>query len=809
MGSRSKIVGINREEAESASDAEEKAIALGSEEDNAEELLLSSHEPAEEEYYPEEFEPASKRDWKTTAAASAIILVFALWTGFFLWINQDVFSQPANGGQAISLIGDWALPAAFLGVLWLLLMRNSRSEALRFADAGEKLRAESEALETRMRTVNEEIALAREFLAQNAQDLESVGRQSAENLTAAAEQLASALADSDEKAKRLEEVSNAATSNLEQLRKHLPVVTSAAKDVTNQIGGAGNSAQVQVKSLINALRKMNEAGEVARESIDGLEEDAVRAADHISEKIGASSKLFSENMNAADTAADGLQEKFTEITATSNRAVEDATERLSALFEQSSTEFADKMRSIAEEFEQNNERIRTAFTQSADEVNALLEQSGGKLTSQLSEMTEAVENIRGTVDAQDDRVDGLVSRISSLIEESMAQIEQLDSNATDKTATLAFAIESLVHSTRELDESIGQTNGSAASLVETSEKILADFSNAKTEIEDILPAAIQRLDDNFSSGFENLEKAHAMAGEIDTHSDNLLARLTTIDDLIARQQDALATLMVSGDEQLTSYSEQAQALSESLASTQSLVEETARQTDEKLVTSLKELKVTTEETAKQSKQLIDEQLDGVATKLSSQNRDLLAKAVDDQLGVLNTHMQDVIGKQLDLSEEATKKLSGQLAQIDEMTANLEARLQDTHDGFGGLDHEGFARRMALLTESLNSTAIDVAKILSNEVTDTAWSAYLKGDRGVFTRRAVRLLDSGEARAIAEHYDTDPEFAEHVNRYIHDFEAMMRVLLSTRDGNAIGVTLLSSDVGKLYVALAQAIERLRN
>ena len=74
---------------------------------------------------------------------------------------------------------------------------------------------------------------------------------------------------------------------------------------------------------------------------------------------------------------------------------------------------------------------------------------------------------------------------------------------------------------------------------------------------------------------------------------------------------------------------------------------------------------------------------------------------------------------------------------------------------------------------------------------------------------MRLLDSGKAKIIAAHYDDDTKFRDHVNRYIHDFEAMMRVLLSTRDGNAIGVTLLSSDVGKLYVALAQAIERLRN
>jgi hypothetical protein len=144
-----------------------------------------------------------------------------------------------------------------------------------------------------------------------------------------------------------------------------------------------------------------------------------------------------------------------------------------------------------------------------------------------------------------------------------------------------------------------------------------------------------------------------------------------------------------------------------------------------------------------------------------------------------------------------------------MVGNLEQRIAQAHGSFAGIDDEGFTRRMALLTESLNSAAIDVAKILSNDVTDTSWAAYLKGDRGVFTRRAVRLLDSGEVKAVGAHYDDDAEFRENVNRYIHDFEAMMRVLLSTRDGNAIGVTILSSDVGKLYVALAQAIERLRS
>jgi len=38
--------------------------------------------------------------------------------------------------------------------------------------------------------------------------------------------------------------------------------------------------------------------------------------------------------------------------------------------------------------------------------------------------------------------------------------------------------------------------------------------------------------------------------------------------------------------------------------------------------------------------------------------------------------------------------------------------------------------------------------------------------------------------------------------------MLRTILAQPDASPLGVTLLSSDMGKLYVALAQAIERLR-
>lgn len=162
-----------------------------------------------------------------------------------------------------------------------------------------------------------------------------------------------------------------------------------------------------------------------------------------------------------------------------------------------------------------------------------------------------------------------------------------------------------------------------------------------------------------------------------------------------------------------------------------------------------------------------------------------------------------------VSREAAAHLRDQLARVNELTSNLEHRVAQARERAEEQVNNEFARRMALITESLNSAAIDIASAMSQEISDPAWAAYLRGDRGIFTRRAVRLLDGQQSREVLSLYDGDAAFREYVNRYIHDFEAMLRSMLSTRDGNALGVTMLSSDMGKLYVALAQAIERLRD
>ncbi|NJM51303.1 MAG: hypothetical protein HC843_10910 [Sphingomonadales bacterium] len=838
MTARSKIVGIDRqssERVESEKESSASAIAFGKETE-ADTALLESSEMDESAQYEADYEAdyaPQTGQWKNYIAPVSLILLFAAWTLFFAWVNQ-IELLAVTPAKAAALISNWALPACLIGIAWLLILRSSRSESRRFTDAALKLRNESDALEKRMRTVNEEITMAREFLSQNALELESVGRRAAANLMEASGKLGEALHDSDAKAKTLELVSNAATNNLEQLRKHLPVVTSAAKDVTNQIGNAGNSAQMQVRTLITAIEHMSVAGQEARDNIDGMETRAEEAA-------GKLARIIDENrdkLNQSIDQASGQTQQMAAMMATSNadisHTLDAAIARMSASAEQSSGHIASVVdgrakdmvqtlnataQNLSVQLESNNtELIHKLKEACADvalriegcngEVDQFVERNIAKLTQQTEMLRTSLDDMAAQSSGEDIRIQKMVERLTQNLDQRAEQLALIDEAATDRSVKLAFSLEALVESTQQLNHELKGSEGKADDLVERSERLLLALDTANRELEENLPAALIRADDHIANSLKRLEETLQKAALLDAHNDNMLAKLATIGHLLTTQQENVDALMSGSDIQFSERKQQAETLAATLHDTRAIMSEIMNASNENFGETLDRLKDEARKAADESRQALESEMFGVTKRLSQDSAAALKSAIDGQVTSLSDIVTQSLQSSIAQSSAATAKLSQQLAQIDDMTGNLERRLSEAKHGFDGIDDDSFARQMALLTESLNSTAIDVAKILSNEVTDTSWAAYLKGDRGVFTRRAVKLLSAGEVKTILAHYDDEPEFRAHVNRYIHDFEAMMRVLLSTRDGNAIGVTLLSSDVGKLYVALAQAIERLR-
>jgi chromosome segregation ATPase len=788
------------------------------------------------------------------------------WTGFFGWIHQREILAGASPAQWADWVVDWAVPVLLVVALWLLAMRNSRREAARFGEAAQTLAQESALLERRLATVNRELSLARDFIAAQSRDLESLGRVASERLSQHANRLQGLIHDNGAQVEAIGRVSTTALENMDRLRDDLPVISNSARDVASQIGHAGGVAKEQLEELVSGFNRLNEFGEASGRqvvSLRGKVDDALtafgaqaaqleqittsrfaelaeRSAAFRAELDGREVETFAAIRRRADALRDELESRRHELETAEGAAIEALQARLAQL--------RDEGIRLAE-------TLRTGENQASEAWSAAvfrLEERMVEAIRRVSEVDQhAMENAQARLLALRDeaqRVD------ETIIERSDAFQEQLDRRNAEAAEREAAELASLEQRLAAFDAQIVERQqehlAHVSGLAERGDALGQRLAALGADM-DRLAAQGRQTQDGLAESAAGLAARLAESRALIDESGGKVARLT--DDSVrllelirssAQHTSAdLPEALSQAERRLAAFEQQATALRDVIAQTGErgavLAEhvERARHNGTATLEQLSELEGRLAELAGRSEALAAQardELAGAIAALEQGSANVLAnmqgqqaeaiRALADRIGsessaaideALRAHASRAIAELEAAAEQASEagreaalQLRDQLSVVNELAGNLERRVAHARQRAEEQVDNDFARRMALITESLNSSAIDISKAFSTEVTDTAWASYLRGDRGIFTRRAVRLLDHGDARAVAEIYEADGDFRETVNRYIHDFEAMLRSVLSTRDGHSLAVTLLSSDMGKLYVALAQAIERLR-
>lgn len=162
----------------------------------------------------------------------------------------------------------------------------------------------------------------------------------------------------------------------------------------------------------------------------------------------------------------------------------------------------------------------------------------------------------------------------------------------------------------------------------------------------------------------------------------------------------------------------------------------------------------------------------------------------------------------DAAQAAVDRITQRLLALTGTIATVESRLAEAEDAQASRLRDDIASRSATLLASLDAAAIDITTLLASDVDEAAWRRWLDGERGLFLRRAVRLVDARTARAIAGQMQGDAAFREAATRFIGEFEALIARVLPDREGRNLALALLSSDPGKLYIALSQGSDRLQ-
>ncbi|GGB66384.1 coiled-coil domain-containing protein [Blastomonas aquatica] len=730
--------------------------------------------------------PESATRWTIAAA-----LVAAAWTGVFVWASIPQWQAGVTPALAVQAISQWAVPVVAILALYLIVQRNSVAEARRFAKVAGSLRAESVALETRLGAINSELSLAREFLANQSLELESLGRVSSDRLRGFADELRTMIEASDTGMRAIGEVSEAASNNMDKLRNHLPVIANSAKDVTNQIGNAGRTAQSQVESMIAAFEKLNAFGQAASTQIGTLVHDSDAATVRLATSVETSGLALANSVAQASQQMDQAIETVASRLANTRGNLDRATETQAEALEATLAQLRTSVDAMASEMAQRAATSRSDMRAAADDLGLTL----GALATSTGESEETVRRMISAADAQ--------------ISQAESRLQTLDRESADALARLAFTLSALDSNAIALTERLASGSGHADIFDAKSERLRGLLGSIEQQVSQSIPGALAALDQTTEASQGKVSDLHGAVSEVDGQMVRLGSILGNFEERIAGQTVEVGKLAQISEAGWRERTEDIGALIAAMQAAREEIDHINANSAVRLVETMRDVQREAHAAADEARRAMDRAITGATRKLGEDSGAALEKVLRGKAEELVGKLESAISRAVGATSDATLHLKDQLTRVDDLASHLERRVADARELAEERTDNDFARRLALLTESLNSAAIDVDKILSTEVSDTAWSAYLRGDRGVFTRRAVRLIDNGEAKDIAAAYENDPEFFELVNRYIHDFEAMLRTVLSTRDGGVMGVTLLSSETGKLYVALAQAIERLRD
>ena len=732
-------------------------------------------EPADE-FASLEGEGNFRRHWVLPTIA---LVVVAIWLGAMLWLSRDVLGTTMAPVALVEFIAALCVPPALIGIVWLLALRSSAAEARRFGATSRAMRAEAASLERTIAVLAHQLDANRAQLAEQTNTLMAMGDGAAQQLGTIRTEMAEEVAAADAQTRALTAAVTTAQSNLGVLLASLPRAHAETGDMAKTLEITGLSASEHAAALDAQLSALAERG---------------READTVA---GGAAQKLAAHITRMEATSETAGARLEQVTGEMSSAVDALLGRTASAVDEARKGIAAQGEAMLAMLEANQSALDRA---SRDSVEAL----GGRITA----IEMVIDRIAARLDEQRRSSDAIVTAIDHNIVNIETRIESMHSRGIERTQTLAASISALGGSADAMTEALKTGDDTAKTVIRTAEDLLTSLDAAAREIDETLPGALTRLDERIAESKGVVAGAKPELLALVTAAESTHDAIEAIAQVVQGQRQTLDQLSGMLLETLNTGRDKAAALGGMVDETIGRTQEFAETAAPRLIEALIRVRDTASAAADRARETLATVIPEAARSLEDASAKAMKRAAE---GTVERQVAAIAhaGEQaVEAATRASERLSVQMTTISETTGMIEARIDEAREERETADSNSLSRRVSLLIESLNSASIDITKTFSHEVSDSAWAAYLKGDRGVFTRRAVRLLDGTEAREIARLYDEDADFREQLNRYIHDFESMLRAILSQREGSTLGVTLISSDMGKLYVALAQAIERLR-
>lgn len=546
----------------------------------------------------------------------------------------------------------------------------------------------------------------------------------------------------------------------------LPMLARTIAEVDSTLRSVSTDSAAQLRAVEATLASVQSRSAKAAADADAAIAEMTALLAKIDEASARNTSALSKRAYALDAAVDGVLERTTAAVDHMREQVEGQLRGLESGVDAAGRHLTLLGDDSARLF---NQRVELLLATSTALKGHLAEhgEASARLHALLADHVDAAQaRLVAFGDAGGATVDALAERIDAAHDRAMALTDPIASTQAAITG-LENAADLLGQKVLDVDDVLGER------LAGTRQSIAAFETEAQRLFETVAGLRTAIGDGSGAIG----DAAGALAAE--------RAEIARIGEILAEQFDAARTALA----ELESGSAAAAASIES-----GLGAEVAR------------LAVAGEAAAAGIRSalagVVDEALAGLEAAAAGGAEAVFGAPVREQISAIEA----ASARAATTGQDAATRLAGHMLRLVETVDTVENRVREVETRFAVRDRDSLTKRSAGLIRQLQAATVDVARLMSIRVGDVEAGYFLKGDRSVYARAIAGQIDRDTVGRIKRLLADDREFQADATRFCETFEALLSRLLGDQDGDALAMMMLSSDLGKIYVGIAEAAGR---
>ncbi|MDI1295521.1 MAG: hypothetical protein PSY12_06485, partial [bacterium] len=356
----------------------------------------------------------------TNRVRIALLAVGIIWIGFAGWAILSSGQAQAGPAAWPGLVATILIPLILLGVAYLLLIRNSRTESRRYLDTARALRTEADLLELRLGRIADQLESARQTMQDQAELLDSYGAAASSNMEASAELIAGRALSTAEQAETAERATTALVARMDTLIATMPELEDRAGRMAAQIMDNGHALSERIDTLETRLHSLAELSDDARAR-------TLSATKSLSSQLTQLQETTRSTTQEVTGMADIASSRIEATAHSARQAMEQSRQQL----ETQSADLAGLVEQAQSGIVATSDLVRTTLSHDLDEVQADLR----------LRLDGAIQTVQGAMNATDERLSRQSETLDTLVARTHASIDGASESAMAMLARDMGAIE--------------------------------------------------------------------------------------------------------------------------------------------------------------------------------------------------------------------------------------------------------------------------------------------------------------------------------------------------------------------------------